>query len=170
MNSVELIRYLRVLGVCDAGLEWVYQTPGEPEDIWFACPRGDWLLWLLDAVNYDAGTMRHIACDIAELALPLYEQAYPDDPRPRNCIAVSRRYADGEATHDELLAAWREAEEAARAVPESNAAAKGAAWHIADAAGKGAPWCSDPVRHADMIRARISWADVEREIERVVAD
>jgi hypothetical protein len=57
---------------------------------------------------------RRFACDCAERVLPLFEQARPDDPRPREAIATARRFAAGEATPDELAAAWDAARAAIR--------------------------------------------------------
>ena len=191
MTRTELIKYLRSLNACNEAIAWIEKTPGEPEDLWATCRRGDWLLCLLDAVAYDARTMRHIACDIAEGTLHIYEQVYPNDPRPRNCIAVARRYAGGEATDDELLAAWRAAEKAARATSDAavDAAAKSVVWAVFGDATKAASWAAISnaalaefvetsaaawdaamVRHADMIRARVSWADVERLMERAARE
>lgn len=187
MNRTELIARLRAINACVEALAWIEQTPGEPDDLWAACQRGDWLLWLLVAVGYDDRTMRHIACDCAEGVLPIYERAYPGDRRPRDAIAVARRYADGEATEEEMVAAgaaaWDAARAAARAAAEAAASAatwataRAAARAAADAAAKAASWAtaraasdyaaSDAARaaamarHADIIRARVSWADVE---------
>src|SRR5690606_30708949 len=112
-------------------------------------------------------------------------------PRPRNCIAVARRYADGAATDDELLAAWREVEKAARATSDAavDAAAKSVVWAVFGDATKAASWASISnaaraefvetsaaawnaamARHADIVRARVSWADVERVMERAARD
>jgi hypothetical protein len=48
---------------------------------------------------------RLLACDYAERVLPLFELPYPDDHRPRQAIESARRYADGEASEEEMLAA-----------------------------------------------------------------
>src|SRR5690348_552706 len=42
-------------------------------------------------------TMRLVACDCAEHVLGLFERRRPGDGRPRQAIAVVRRYANGEA-------------------------------------------------------------------------
>ena len=49
--------------------------------------------------------LRLFAADCAEHVLPLFEQRYPDDKRPREAIEVARRFARGEATREELAAA-----------------------------------------------------------------
>ena len=50
-------------------------------------------------------TARLFACDCAERVLPIFERERPGDSRPRVAIETSRRFADGEATQDELAAA-----------------------------------------------------------------
>jgi hypothetical protein len=45
---------------------------------------------------------RLFACDCAERVLHLFEAKRPQDKRPREAIAVARRYALGEATDNEL--------------------------------------------------------------------
>ena len=94
--------------------------------------------------------LRLIACDFAERVLPVFEAEHPDDNRPRKAIEVSRRYAIGEATDEELgsarsvarCAAWcamcasRSARCAAEsAVSAASCAAESAAWRAAESAG-----------------------------------
>ena len=67
---------------------------------------------------------RLFACDCAESVLHIFEAKFPDDTRPRECISLSRRFAVGEATTEELCAAWVAAWDAAA----------DAAWAAADAA------------------------------------
>lgn len=77
--------------------------------------------------------LRLFACDCAERVVHLCG----DDPRPAQAIAVARRYADGEATEDELrearAVAWDPAWDVARAVAWDAArdAARAAAWAAA---------------------------------------
>lgn len=73
---------------------------------------------------WDERTKRLFACDCAERVLPLYERAVPGDARPREAIAVARRFANGAATREELAAARAAA----------SAAASAAAWYAAGAA------------------------------------
>jgi len=62
--------------------------------------------------TWNERTARLFACDCAERVLPIYAKSYPGDNRLVECIAVARRYANGEATADELAAAWEAAREA----------------------------------------------------------
>ena len=102
-------------------------------------------LWALRACP-DADTFaRLLACDYAEHVLRIFETQYPDDDRPRKAIAVSRRYARGEATDAELSAA-RTAAETAASDAASNAAgtaARTAAWATARTAARYAVWYAE---------------------------
>ena len=88
---------------------------------------------LVSETAWDERTARLFACDCAEHVLPIYEQDYPDDNCPRHAIEVARRYANGEATVQELTAARDAARDAAcRATGD-------VAWHATgDAAGAAA--------------------------------
>jgi hypothetical protein len=103
-------------------------------------------LWALRACPDSDTFARLLACNYAEHVLPIFETQYPDDDRPRKAIAVSRRYARGEATEAELTAAWNAAwaaEAAAwNAAWAAEAAAEAAAWAAARAAARdaGAAW------------------------------
>ena len=93
-------------------------------------------LWALRACD-DAETFsRLLACDYAEHVLHIFEAEYPGDYRPREAIAVSRRYARGEATDAELSAARNAVGAAARSAAWY--AAETAAWHAAVAAARNA--------------------------------
>jgi len=86
-------------------------------------------------------TARLFACDCAEHVLSFFEKAHPTDMCPRQCIEVTRRYANGEANGDELAAAGAAAWEAARAAM--------AAWEAARAAGDAARDAGATAGHAD---------------------
>ena len=95
----------------------------------------DDVLWALRAVPAEQEAERDrvarlYACDCAERVLPLWLARYPDDDRPAQAIAASRRYARGEATAKERAAAWAAAWAAARAAARAaaEAAAEAAAW------------------------------------------
>ena len=77
--------------------------------------------------------LRLFACDCAERVL---SHAPNPDPRSINAIIVARRFANGEATAAELLAAWDAAEAAAEAAAET------AAWAAAEAAAWDAAWAA----------------------------
>ena len=87
---------------------------------------------------------RLFACDCAERVLPLFENESPDDKRPRLAIETARRFANGEATQDELRAARAAAGAAARAA--AGAAAGAIARNAAGAIARNAAW--DAARNA----------------------
>jgi hypothetical protein len=104
---------------------------------------------LLRRLRWDARIARLFACDCAERVLKYCD---PDDRRPREAIAAARRYAEGQATQQQLAAAWdaigvapwAAAGDAARAAAGATAqAAAGvaawvAAWAAAGAAARAA--------------------------------
>ena len=98
---------------------------------------------LVSETAWDERTARLFACDCAEHVLPIYEQDYPDDNCPRHAIEVARRYANGEATVQELTAAWDAARAAAQ---DAIGATRYAAWASAqDAIGatRYAAWAAE---------------------------
>src|SRR5262249_10132873 len=81
--------------------------------IWIAQGTGDWLLRENTIVFAQARLVRRLetwnkrteqlfVCDCAEHVLPLFEDYYPADPRPRETIAVARHLAADEATEADL--------------------------------------------------------------------
>ena len=90
-------------------------------------------LWALRAVDGKDKEIRLMACDFAESVVHL-----TNDERCYKAIDVSRRYANGEVSFDELAAAWAAAWAAARA--GAWAAARDAAWNAARAAAWDAAW------------------------------
>ncbi len=85
---------------------------------------------LIKRLPWDDSIARHFAADCAYRSLSIYEKQYPDDKRPRECIEVVRRYADGQATDEELAAAW-DAAWAARDAARAAAWAAERKWQIA---------------------------------------
>ena len=112
---------------CKAGRDYAmgFKTMAE---VWDNCPRGDWLLWILQKLRITPQReLRLFACWCAE-------QAKPKDPRSLTAIAVSRRYAMGEATLGELQAASADAAHAAYTAVAAYAAYAAAAEAAAEAA------------------------------------
>jgi hypothetical protein len=89
---------------------------------------------LVRETAWDERTARLFACDCAEHVLYLYERDHPSDMRPRQAIETARRYASGQATEEELSAAWAAAGAAAWAARAAAWAARAAAWAAAGAA------------------------------------
>lgn len=66
--------------------------------------------------------LREFAIWCAERVLPIWEQRYPDDKRPRECLETARRYLEGKATLKELQEARQAAAAAAYAYADAVAA------------------------------------------------
>ena len=66
-------------------------------------------IWALRAVDDHKREIRLFAADCAESVLHIYENAHPDDDRPRKAIEAARRYANGEISKEELEDASRAA-------------------------------------------------------------
>jgi hypothetical protein len=94
-----------------------------------ACGTKD-AIWALRAVEGYDKEIRLFACDCAESVLHFFEDVFPNDTRPRVVIETARRYANGQATKQELCAV-RDAREAAWAAAW---AASDAAWAASDVA------------------------------------
>ena len=65
------------------------------------------LLWTLRATVQDSRKVAsRLAIEFAEQVLPIFEQRYPDDLRPRQAIQAARDYLDGKISVEELRAAY----------------------------------------------------------------
>ncbi len=103
-------------------------------------------------------TARLLACDCAERVLLIFQKHAPDDQRPFQAIECARRFAVGNATLQELNAAWaaawdaraaRAAAGAAAGAARAARAAAGAARAAVDAAGAAAWAARDAARAAE---------------------
>jgi hypothetical protein len=104
---------------------------------WESAARPDWMLWLMDKVNYQDGqTYRLYACWCAANT-PLGDGRVMwdllTDKRSRKAILVAIDFANGDATSKELDAARDAARAAAWAAGD---AARDAAWDAGDAQAK----------------------------------
>src|SRR5271157_4289852 len=101
-----LAEQLKAMGACEETVLWAkdYKTL---RSAWAKCERADWMLWLCNKMEGKKGwPVRQdivlVACDCAELVVPIYENKYPDDKRVRKCIEVTRKWAKGEARIEEV--------------------------------------------------------------------
>lgn len=99
---------------------------------------------------------RLIAADFAERVLPLFEDYYPDDDRPRKAIEAARAFVRGEITKEQLDAAGAAAWAAARAAAwaAAGAAARDAARDAAGAAAWDAERAWQQQRIDEVVAAR----------------
>mgnify|MGYP001424608233 CR=1 FL=1 len=122
-------------GACSDAVEWARTQP-DFETAWNKCKRGDWMIWLLQAIDKTyTPRLRLIACDCARAVLHLTPAG---EDRPRLAIECAERYARGEATAEELsaarAAAWAPWSAAGSAAGDAAGDAAGAAWAAARAA------------------------------------
>jgi hypothetical protein len=112
---------------------------------WFFCKRV-----FTDSQN------QHIAIKIAEVVLPIFEEEYPSDNRPRKAIEAARLYLTGHISLEKLLTARKAAIYAAAAAytaDDDAYAASDACW-AAGAAAADACWAAGAARAA----AAAAWA------------
>ena len=113
-------------------------------DAWDACQRPDWMFWALEQINWsDERIFRLFMCWCA-METPLADGLKTGDllthPDSIKAVEVARRFANGEATAEELSAAWSAALSAALSPalsPALSAAlspARSAAWSAARSA------------------------------------
>ena len=139
---------------CDDGRAFALTQP-TMADVWDKCPRTDWLLWILHKLNRqpDARTLRLFAVWCARNT-PLSDGRKVGDlladPRSLAALEVAERYANGNATDDELAAARYAAWAAAR--DATRAAALDAAGDAAQAAAGDATWDAARSAQADQLR------------------
>ena len=109
---MKLSSILSRLDACAEARKWAKSQP-DLQTAWRECRRSDWMLWLITRTTLDQNDrrLRLISCDFAEAVL-IYVPAGED--RPRQAIAVARRFATGEAPREEMAAASAAARDAAR--------------------------------------------------------
>ena len=143
--SESLNDLLTRLDACTDAKEWASTQP-DIETAWKNCRRSDWMLWLLDATNYqDPKNYRLIACAcVRETPLADGRKVWDllTDQRSRNAVEVAERFAIGEATEQARAAAGAAAWDAAGAAAWDAAgdAAGAAAWDAAWASAWATAW------------------------------
>lgn len=107
MNAIQF--HLNRLKACKPALKWA-RTQDNPHDTWYACPRGDWLLWLALKLGVEHRVVVLAACACARLALP-----FSEDETPLRAILMTERWAAGDkdVTLDHVKEAAEECREAA---------------------------------------------------------
>ena len=138
MNYLNLTpkQFCDATDACNEGYAFALTQP-TMADVWDQCPRADWLLWILNKLDRQADdrTLRLFAVWCARNT-PLSDGRKVGDlltdPRSLAALEVVERYANGNATDDELAAAGAAA----------GAAAEAAAWAAAGAAARDAAWAA----------------------------
>lgn len=200
MKIRDLITWCDPRNACDPALEWLRTLDPDADAAvaWDTCTRADWMLWACaEAFGSYTPAMRFAVVEgVRKIALP-HAGAHRDICE--TTLTVAERYARGEATKEELAAAWAAASDAARdatsdaamnaawaagdttsdaasdaewgasavAADAANAAgdaAGDAAWAAGDAeweAAWDAAWDAAMDSFADIVRAHITWGDIE---------
>jgi hypothetical protein len=150
----EFLALLRASDACDPAIAFVSSCT-TTQRAWETCNRGDWMLWLLIRLSrrrdIEDNVVRELACDFAESVLHVYEERFPDDDRVRRAIALTRSGRLAEAL-EHAAAAYAAAADAACSAAFASA-------HAADAD-------AERRKQANIIRARVPWATVERALRR----
>ena len=139
MNHIQILKELEA---CEEAVEWAdgYESL---EHAWNECKRSDWMLWLDCKMGlFNDQQRRLMACRfVRETPISEGKTVWDllTDERSRNAVIVAERFANSEATEEELDAAWAAARDAARAAAWD--ASRAAAWAARDAA-RAAAWAA----------------------------
>jgi hypothetical protein len=143
MEINEYIRNIKALNACSEAVEDAHNYKTSDE-LWSACKRGDWMLWLIGKLSGEAGSEKRkqlvlTACKCARLALQYVPK---NELRPLKAIETAEQWARGEnniilndvrdfAVADAFAAAAKDAAAFAAAVADADAAAAAAAAYAA---------------------------------------
>jgi hypothetical protein len=127
-------QFCEATDACKEVRDWAITQP-TIADVWDNCPRGDWLVWIARRLNAaDDRTLRLFAVWCAR-STPLGDGRVTGDlltdPRSRAALEVAERYAHGQATKEELAAAYATYATDATAATATYAAAYAAAAYAA---------------------------------------
>lgn len=108
MATMTIAEFCDLHSACEAGRDWALAECQTMDDVW-ATARPEWLVWV--------ATRPGVLCDrslrlFAVFCARQVEHLLTDD-RSRRAIAAAERFANGEATQEELAAAWDAAASAA---------------------------------------------------------
>ena len=150
MKTIE--DFCDIHNACSKGRTWAIANCSTMQEAWDTAPDPSWVIWM--ATRQGVLTDRELRL----FAVWCVRQAQHllTDPRSVSTIDVAERYANGEATDEELAAARDEAWAADRAVARvadgdadgaaawaaARTAASVAAWAAASVAASGAAWAA----------------------------
>ena len=143
-----ILEFCEANDACEEGREWALENCTDMQQAWETLPT-NWLIWT--ATREGVLTDKELRL-FAVFCARQVEHLLTDD-RSRNAITVAEKFANGEATKEELEAAWAAAEEAAEAAWAAGAAAEEAAW-AAGAAARAGDAAAEAAREA----AWAAWA------------
>jgi hypothetical protein len=131
MKTIE--EFCHIHDACSGGRTWATANCSTMQEAWEKAPYPSWVIWI--ATRQGVLTDRELRLFAVWCARQM--QHLLTDPRSINAIDVAERYANGEATDEELAAAWTAVLAAEGAA--DRAAANAAAW----AAARGAAWAAE---------------------------
>jgi len=142
MNAIEFTNHLIKLNACSEARQW---AEGKSlVDAWDQCNDPQWMMWLLGRSTVNKKVIATIAVEFAEQCVHNASE-YPDVAK---CIEVAKRFLAGDASREELSAAWSAAWSAASAAESARSAAWSAAWSAArSAAAANASLCEIVRKH-----------------------
>lgn len=112
-------KYLEKVDACEGGIDWfLAQKERDGRAVvekLIAEDRLDWANWILSRLLLDDDKIRY-AVYAAKQALPIFEDKYPDDKRPRNAINAAIAYLKNPTEKNKKAADAARAARAAHAV------------------------------------------------------
>ncbi len=180
-NKQDLLRKLDAYGACNEAVAWVVASKKRTaRAVWEDCPRGDWLLWLAHKSGVETKQLVRAACASARTVLKNVPRG---EMRPLQAIEAAEGWCDDRVPIDEVRAAAYSAASAARSAAASAYSAYSAAWSAAasadsaaysaaasaysaaasaDSAAASAAGKRNQQKTAHLVRAVISWEEVNR--------
>ena len=128
MSDMTIQEFCDLHGACPEGRDWALMNCRTMADVWQTA-KPEWLMWVATRQGVlDDRTVRLFACWCVRQVWHLLA-----DERSRNTVEVAQRFAVGDATEQELVAAREAALAAARDAAREAAreAARDAAWAAA---------------------------------------
>jgi hypothetical protein len=121
-----VVEFCRKHNACLEGYKWAMDNCTSMQEVWDTCQRRDWMVWVATRPGVlDDKTLRLFAVFCCRQVQHLMK-----DQRSIDAVGTAEKFANGEATLEELRAARSAAAEAAYAA-EAAAAAAAAAAHAA---------------------------------------
>ena len=165
-QKTDIREFCKKHDACSEGKKWALKNCANMAEAWQTA-RPDWLIWIATREGVlDDRALRLFACWSVRQVWHLLT-----DARSRNAVEVAERFANGEATEEELAAAWAAAWAANAAASDAacaaargaacdaawatRSAARAAAWAASDAASdaaRAAAWAATREKQAAWIR------------------
>jgi hypothetical protein len=141
--------YLESINACNSGAKWA-DSQSSYREAWDKCERGDWMLWIAKKQGVDLRVLTRAKVECAKVVEHLIK-----DERSINALRVAERFADGDATREELSTVYAYADVAVAYAYAVAAAAADVGSAYADARVDKLKIC------ADICRKYIKFDDLE---------